>query len=210
MAGANSALISQSELFAPARTTVSTDDVADRIVAIRKARGLTLQDCAKITGVSTSALSKIERRDLSPTLTTLQKIASGLEIDLAELLSSSRPNVPSQGRRAVSRAADQSSTRELLSRTCENILLCNDLRDKRMVPARTRVTARSTDEYPDWPSSDAEIFVFVLSGRMQLHTRIYEPLELGPGDSVYYDASGEHCWTSVGPEDAEVLWLVTP
>ena len=180
--------------------------VSARIVSLRKERGLTLQDCARLSGVAASTLSKIERGELSPTVTTLQKIATGFNLDAADLLSASAPAVGGPGRRAVNRAGGGKAH---TSSSCANFLLCNELKHKRMVPIRTRVTARSTDEYPVWPHSDAEIFLWVVKGRMLLHTRIYEPLELGPGDSVYYDASGEHCWTTVGDEDAEVIWVMT-
>lgn len=178
----------------------------ERIVALRKERGLTLQECARLTGVAASTLSKIERAELSPTVSTLQKIAAGFQLDAADLLMQPRPAPGGQGRRDVSRAGTGKAHRSL---SCNNYLLCHDLKNKRMIPIRTRVTARSTDEYPVWANSDAEIFLWVVSGRMLLHTRIYEPVELGPGDSIYYDANGDHCWTSVGPEDAEVVWVMT-
>lgn len=180
--------------------------VSERVVGLRKERGLTLQDCARMSGVAASTLSKIERNELSPTISTLQKIATGFDLEVTELLSASRPAVGGQGRRAVSRAGEGKAH---VSLTCSNFLLCNDLKHKSMVPIRTRVTARSTDEYAVWANSEAEIFLWVVSGRMLLHSRIYEPLELEPGDSVYYDASSEHCWTTLGDEDAEVIWVMT-
>lgn len=180
--------------------------VSERITALRQEHGLTLQECARKTGVAASTLSKIERGELSPSVTTLQKIAAGFEMDVTDLLTQSRQVGLMQGRRAVSRKGEGKSH---TSMSCDNFLLCHDLKNKRMVPIRTSVTARSTDDYPVWAHSDAEIYLYVVKGRMQLHTRIYEPLELEEGDSVYYDANGEHCWTSVGDEDAEVLWVVT-
>lgn len=180
--------------------------VSERIVALRKERGLTLQDCARMSGVAASTLSKIERNELSPTISTLQKIASGFELEVTELLSASRPAAGGHGRRAVCRAGEGKAHTSV---TCANFLLCNDLMHKNMVPIRTRVTARSPDEYAVWAKSEAEIFLWVVSGQMQLHSRIYEPLDLNPGDSVYYDASSEHCWTSLGDEDAEVIWVMT-
>lgn len=178
----------------------------DRIVALRKERGLTLQECARLTGVAASTLSKIERAELSPTLSTLQKIAAGFQLEAADLLSRNRMPGAGHSRRDVSRAGTGKSHGSL---SCDNFLLCHDLKNKRMIPVRTRVTARSTDEYPVWANAEAEVFLWVVSGQMQLHTRIYEPVELNPGDSIYYDGKGDHCWTSVGDEDAEVVWVMT-
>ena len=202
----NSERLAKESDGAPAEPESGEVAVSARIVTLSKGRGLTLQECARAMGVAASTLSKIERGELSPTLTTLQKIANGFELEVTDLLSNNRPVQGGPGRRAVNRAGDGKLH---MSLSCSNYLLCHELKHKRMVPIRTRVTARSTDEYPVWSHSEAEIFLWVLSGRMLLHTRIYEALELGPGDSVYYDASGEHCWTSVGDEDAEVVWVVT-
>ena len=182
-----------------------SESVSERIVQLRKERKLTLQECARMTGVAASTLSKIERRELSPTISTLQKIAEGLAVELTELITQTRP-VYAPGRRAVSRAGEGKKHSSL---SCANLLLCGDLKDKRMIPVRTRVTARSLNDYPVWARTDTEIFLWVVSGRMLLHSKVYEPLEMGPGDSVYYDGNGEHCWTSIGDEDAEVIWIMS-
>ncbi|WBU53807.1 helix-turn-helix domain-containing protein [Paracoccus sp. SCSIO 75233] len=199
-------LLSQTGVLGAIEETSTGDErIGKRIIGLRKERNLTLQESARLCGVSASTLSKIERDDLSPTVTTLVKIADGFGVEPGELLTPSRVT-PAPGRRAVSRAGNGKPHTSL---SCENMLLCSELKNKRMVPVRTRVTARSTEDYPVWPQSDTEIFVWVVSGRMLLHSRIYEPLELGPGDSVYYDANIEHCWTSVGDEDADVIWVVS-
>ena len=70
------------------------------------------------------------------------------------------------------------------------------------------MTVRSPDEYTTWAKSEAEIFIMVMEGSLAVHSRLYEPLELNEGDSVYYDATTEHTWTSRGPNDAVVLWVL--
>lgn len=199
-------LLSQTDTLAASEPAEPAEEaIGERIIGLRKARGLTLQECARLSGVAASTLSKIERNDLSPTVSTLVKIASGFGVEPAELLAPSRV-ATAPGRRAVSR---QGEGKAHTSQSCQNRLLCSDLKNKRMVPVRTRVTARSTTNYPVWPQSDAEIFLWVVSGRMLLHSKVYEPLELGPGDSVYYDGNVPHCWTTASDEDAEVIWVVS-
>lgn len=181
-------------------------DIGARLGQLRHQKGWTLQQASKHTGVSASALSKIERNELSPTISTLQRVARGYDTDIVTLLNGREASHGLPGRRSVTRAKEG---RPYHSNSCTNTLLCSDLIDKRMTPIRTRVTARSPEEYRSWPVSDAEIFVTVIKGTMVVHSQIYEPLVLNEGDSLYYDAGSPHIWTSQGPEDAEVIWVIS-
>jgi transcriptional regulator with XRE-family HTH domain len=191
--------------LAPA-ADVSGASVGARLHRIRKSRQLTLQEASQLTGVSASAFSKIERNDLSPTISTMQRIATGLGVELVTLLTEQGAEpVTFAGRRSVNRAGAGSGH---ITATCNNTLLCADLKNKRVTPILTTVTARSPEDYKAWAKSEAEIFVMVLEGTLVVHSRLYEPLELNKGDCVYYDATTEHTWTSVGPKDAVVLWVL--
>jgi transcriptional regulator with XRE-family HTH domain len=202
----------QGETIEPPEVVRAAEDmrsvnIGARLLKLRKSRRLTLQDVSALTGVSASAFSKIERNELSPTISTMQRIAHGLDVELATLVSvdedSGTPGFP--GRRSISRAGSGSKH---ATGTCNNVLLCADLKNKRATPILTTVTARSPDEYASWAKSEAEIFVMVLEGTLVVHSRLYEPLELNKGDSVYYDATTEHTWTSKGPTNAVVLWVL--
>jgi transcriptional regulator with XRE-family HTH domain len=183
-----------------------TLDIGARLLKLRKRRKLTLQEASRLTGVSASAFSKIERNELSPTISTMQRIAQGLGIELVTLLSDEDGDPGSfRGRRSVTRAG---TGNRHATGTCVNTLLCSDLKNKRATPILTTVTARSPNDYKAWAKSEAEIFVTVLDGTLVVHSALYEPLELNKGDSVYYDASTEHTWTSKGPTDAQVLWVL--
>jgi transcriptional regulator with XRE-family HTH domain len=180
-------------------------NIGARLSALRQARSWTLQQASVETGVSASAISKIERNELSPTVSTLQRLARGYSVDVTDLLNGQEGQRSLAGRRSVTRA---NAGRPYSSNSCDNFILCGDLLDKRMTPIRTRVTARSTSEYDFWPASDSEIFLTVLRGVMVVHSEIYAPLTLQPGDSLYYDASSPHVWTTEGDEDAEVIWVI--
>jgi Predicted transcriptional regulators len=177
-----------------------------RIASLRQERNWTLKDASEATGVSASTLSKIERGDLSPTITTLQKIANGFGLDVIQLLAGQQEVPRLVGRRSITRARSGSVHR---SPTCINEVMCHDLKHKRMTPLCTTVSARSVSDYKTWPRTDAEIFLFVVKGTLVVNSRLYEPIELGEGDAMYYDASTEHIWTTQGPEDAVVLWLIS-
>lgn len=53
---------------------------------IREARGLTIQELSKLSGVSPSMLSEIEREKKSPTIQLACKIAESLNVTLSQLL----------------------------------------------------------------------------------------------------------------------------
>lgn len=65
-------------------------EVGQKIREIRTQRGLSLEDAAKLTGVSKAMLGQIERNDSIPTISVLWKVASGLRITLSDLLNQDR------------------------------------------------------------------------------------------------------------------------
>ncbi len=70
--------------------TVAASDtlpaVGPRIRALREAMDLSLRDLALRSGVSAPMLSQVERGETSPTLQVAERIASGLELKLSQLL----------------------------------------------------------------------------------------------------------------------------
>lgn len=65
-------------------------DIHDRLAAslrqARHARGLSLEAVAKLSGVSRSMVSQIERAESSPTVATLWNLTQALQVDFAGLL----------------------------------------------------------------------------------------------------------------------------
>jgi XRE family transcriptional regulator, regulator of sulfur utilization len=56
------------------------------IQAFRKRQSLTLDDLAKMSGVSRSMLSQIERGQANPSLATVWSLANALRVDISELI----------------------------------------------------------------------------------------------------------------------------
>jgi len=65
-------------------------DIHDRLAAslraARKSKGLSLDAVAKLSGVSRSMVSQIERAESSPTVATLWNLTQALQVDFAGLL----------------------------------------------------------------------------------------------------------------------------
>lgn len=71
-------------------------DIGRRIRAVRHAQGLTLDQLARLTGISAPALSLIETAKRDARLTTLAKIAVALRVPLASLLDDTSPDGSAQ------------------------------------------------------------------------------------------------------------------
>ena len=63
---------------ANAQPSAISRSIAHHLQSVRKARGLSLDKTAQLTGVSKAMLGQIERGESSPTIATLWKIATGL------------------------------------------------------------------------------------------------------------------------------------
>ena len=53
--------------------------------------------------------------------------------------------------------------------------LCPELRRKRMIPVVTRVRAKSIEEFGELVHHSGEEYIYVLEGRVEVHTEFYDP-----------------------------------
>ncbi|MEK4148971.1 XRE family transcriptional regulator [Robertmurraya sp. FSL W8-0741] len=68
-------------------------NIADNLKSIRKNRGYSLEQVGELTGVSKAMLGQIERGDSNPTVSTLWKIARGLQVSFSSLMKEEASNV---------------------------------------------------------------------------------------------------------------------
>lgn len=66
-------------------------DVGGRLRELRKERGKSLRALARLSGLSTNALSMIERRKTSPSVSTLYKISEALEVPITAFFRTEPP-----------------------------------------------------------------------------------------------------------------------
>lgn len=75
-----------------------------------------------------------------------------------------------------------------------------------MIPILTRIRAKSAEEFGDLVRHSGEEFIYVLEGRIKVHTEFYDPVVLAPGESIYLDSNMGHAYvTADGCEEATVL-----
>lgn len=180
-------------------------DLGKRVRELRKAHGWTLEQAAVQAGLARSTLSKIENGQMSPTYEALKKLAEGLKISVPQLFTPPA-QTKANGRMVLTRAGEGLAHP---TSTYEHEILAPSLTQKRMLPYRARIRARSLDEFDGWVRHDGEEFMLILTGVVRLYTEFYEPAELKRGDSAYYDASMGHNLISLSEEDATVLWVTS-
>lgn len=167
-----------------------------RLRSWRTARRLTLKAVSEQTGIPVPALSKLENGKQSLGYPRLLRLSELLGVELGQLLSAdvrALPIAQPMGRRSINRH-DEGHTFD--DDRLADRYLATDLRQKSMTPIICDVTARFDGEREVWSRHAGEEFVLVLSGVLELHSEIYAPVVLAPGDSIYFDAAVGHNYFS--------------
>ena len=175
--------------------------------SLRQANGWTLADVSRRTGLQVSTLSKIENDKLSLSYDKLARLSRGLEIDIGVLFSSEAvapPPAAVTGRRSITRAGEG---RQIETETYESLYPATDLLNKRFVPIVSEIRARSLEEFSEMIRHPGEEYTFVLEGTVELHTRLYAPVRLETGDSIYFDSGMDHAYVAVGQARCRVLTI---
>ncbi len=159
--------------------------------AVRRQRGLTLAILAEQTGLTKSYLSKIERRQSTPSIAVALKVARALDVDVAQLFSDKSADQTIMVDRADDRRGDGGHYR----------LLAPNLLGKAMSPFVVRLPDGPDDPIPAHPGQE---FVFVHAGTVEL-TYGDHAVTLAPGDSAYFDASVSYRLRAVDAAPTEVV-----
>ncbi|MEU3529928.1 XRE family transcriptional regulator [Streptomyces sp. NPDC038707] len=162
--------------------------LGSRIQELRLRQSLTLQEVADRAGVSVSMLSSVERGRKAPTVLVLARIAEGLGVTAACLLTEPEPVL-------VRRAADQDVVEEpggwwrtILSPVVPGV---NFEWIRSVLPPHC-----DAGEYPAYASGSHE-YVFVEGGTLRL-TVGEAVTELLVGDSAYFPADAVHGYSNPG------------
>jgi transcriptional regulator with XRE-family HTH domain len=167
--------------------------VAENLRRKRKARGMSLDDLARASGVSRAALSQVETVKTNPTVGLLWKIAVGLGVPFADLIGEvkSGTSVLRRGDAQVLRSLDgKLESRPLTPAGASALVELYEL----------RLSARSTHaSEPHAPGTHE--FIVVLSGSLRLHVD-GEVIDLMAGDSVSFSADKPHSYENAGSSEA--------
>jgi transcriptional regulator with XRE-family HTH domain len=176
--------------------------VGERIRILREGMDLSLRDLADRTGVSAPMLSQVERGETSPTLTVAERIATGLELSLSQLLRLD------EAQHVVVIRTSERRRRRRRGHSVEE--LTPPLPGQRAdVSEHTLATGAATggpDDPPVHEPGSRETAV-VLEGEIELHIDGARH-RLREGDSVTFDADLPHHFENNGKAEARMLAVV--
>ena len=183
----------------PGTDAKAVNPIGRRLRELRKEHDWTLAEVARRTGISVGTLSKLERGKTDLNFTSVNKLANGLGLPVTDL---TNPGSRKQGRRAITMGG-QGTT--FITADMDYEILCSEVANHQQGYLKGVVKSHSFDPELPWHSHAGQEFLFVLSGRLELHTELYEPVQLKAGDSILFDSSMGHHYVSLGRKHAEIL-----
>jgi transcriptional regulator with XRE-family HTH domain len=186
-------------------------DLGVRLREGRERKGFTVRGLARYVGVSPSLVSHIERGKVMPSVGTLYAIANQLELVVDDLFRDA--DAPRSQRGRVSGDATDPVQR---GHNRNTIRLAEGVRWERLTPRPDpeveflkvvyEVGAESCGEESLIRHGGHE-YAYMLSGRLGLKIG-FEEFELGPGDSITFDAQMPHRLWTIGKKPVEAIWVV--
>lgn len=188
-----------------------SDRPADRPTLGRVLRSLrtrnqwTLKEMSDRTGIPLSTLAKVEHDRLTLTYDKLLQLSERLKIRMSDLFAEpvEAPAQPVTARRSVGR---MDRAIRVNTPNYDYYYLCAELRRKRMIPILTHVRAKSVEEFGELVHHSGEEYIYVLSGKIEVHTEFYDPIVLDTGESLYIDSNMGHAYVvAEGCEEATAI-----
>jgi transcriptional regulator with XRE-family HTH domain len=172
--------------------------VGNKLRTIREERGLSQRELAQRAGISTNAISLIERDENSPSVSTLQSLAAALNVRMSYFFDDHEPtqvlHVKAGNRPAISNKGVQIEG------------LDGKLNYQEMEPFLVSLQPNSGSGERQVVHTGHEM-VYCLSGSVEylIDGQIYS---LEAGDFLLFEAHLPHLWRNVTEEDASVLLVL--
>ncbi|WP_199258369.1 helix-turn-helix domain-containing protein [Paracoccus binzhouensis] len=179
------------------------DRIGQDIRALRKARGMTIADCAAALDRSVGWLSQVERGMTTPSVHDLGQIANLFGLNISFFFRSAARRPEEQG--IIVRAADRSAIGSSETGLSEELLSPGLTGGFEMI--RSVFAPRSKSQGMR-PARDKEDGGVVVSGRLVLQVGTAR-FALAAGDSFQFKGAA-YAWENPGDEPAEVIWIVAP
>ncbi|HET7014684.1 MAG TPA: XRE family transcriptional regulator [Streptosporangiaceae bacterium] len=174
--------------------------VGPRLRALRKHRGVTLEELADSTRISVSTLSRLESGQRRPTLELLLPIARAHHLPLDELVGAPVSGDPRIYPRPIQR---NGMTWLPLTRNLGGPAVF-----KQIIPPRPDSGAGQVAR-PDRGAHEGHEWIYVITGRIRL-TLGDDDFILAAGEAAEFDTRIPHAVANAGPQPAELLNIFGP
>ena len=195
------------------RGAMEASGIGTRLREGREQKGLSLRELARRVSVSPSLISQVERGRAMPSVGTLFAIANELGLVIDELFKDAERPVPGKGPPPSAAPASGPVQRRSGRRT---IQLRSGVRWERLTTSNDPeveflyvvydVGAASCDEGSMFRHGGKE-YGYILSGRLGIQIG-FESYELGPGDSLSFDAEAPHRLWTIGREPVIAIFAI--
>jgi len=175
-------------------------ELGEKLRAIRAEKNLTLDEVAKKSSLTKSFISQIELNKTSPSITSLMKVASALEIRLTDLFREDNPLEDVLVKKEKRNSYYNNKTRLTIA------LLSTRFPDQKMEPIYFHLDPGGKT---DIIKNIGQEFVYVIKGKVKLiiDQKGYIAEE---GDNLYFDSSIPHRWENPWSETVEGIWVCSP
>lgn len=196
----------------PAGSGIASADLGARLRLARERNGMSLRELARRVDVSPSLVSQIELGRVKPSVGTLYSMSNELGLLLDELFRDAPPK-PEAVRARPARAPGSPVQRR---NRRKSLKLADGVRWERLTSAPDDKVeflyvvydagAASCDENSMVRHGGKE-YAYMIKGRLGVKIG-FEEFELGPGDSISFDAQSPHRLWTIGREPAVAIWVV--
>lgn len=179
-----------------------TDPLGPDIRALRKSRGLTLQELASALDRSVGWLSQVERGRTTPAIPDLARIAEHFGLTISFFFRSSARDATERG--VIQRATDRVAIGDLSKGLSEELLSPSLTGGFEMIQSTFAPGAKGQGQQ----SPDREDGGVVISGQLTV-TLGSLTTTLNPGDSFQFKGQ-TYGWSNPGDIPAVVIWVISP
>ena len=175
--------------------------LGDRIRAIRKEKGIKIKQLSARSSLTESSISMIENEKISPSMTTVHKIAMALSVHPIEFF-----EIEKHKKWLVTRKGER---RQLQFGSSDNILeylIKNGSKNRNEIFISCLGPTQKSFNEPI--THDGYKFGYVLTGSIELEMG-NETVRLNTGDSIFFKAITPHLWKNLEAKEAKTLWVVT-
>jgi transcriptional regulator with XRE-family HTH domain len=178
--------------------SMTKNSLGSKLRAAREERGLSQRQLAQLSGLSTNAISLIERDENSPSVSTLQSLATALNIKMSYFFDDHEPtailHVKAKDRPAI------------VSKGIRIEGLGGELRRQEMDPFLVILEPHSDSGLRQVVHTGHEL-VYCLSGEVEylIDGKIYQ---LESGDFLLFEAHLPHLWRNTTEEKAVILLVL--